>query len=447
MVNDLKALMRENVAAPPPDHLDIATVVVAGRRRARTRRTTLASGLAALAVAAVSVAAVGWPGGVDATRTADGPPPPDAPTLHLADARQAVQGRDYRVLASHTNENLDADNGQYFDGVTDDGLILFRDGPRADQLRPRMALMDPTTGAKDWLPDLHVGQTQTWPLELGTHRLVLLAGDYEASGEEAHLVAHVFDRDTRLWSAMRWPSLPTIGFPGGDLAPDGRLYVGVPATQGKPPEGGWPTGPDGEADDADAKGDTYHLWSVSLTDGTDVRDEHLTVGDVAFTDTSMVWTDSTNGDAGRIHVRDLSTGEERSFDPHAGERCNLLSFGASDDRVVMSQYCGTYAHGVRDDRVQILTTDGDQVVTLQDSGIDGALAGPRGTSDVVTVTCYKRGRAGTYVYDLGTGRFLRVSDAVSSWGMGGPAPDGRFLWGTPVNHRHGATQWLGRLVP
>ncbi len=41
---------------------------------------------------------------------------------------------------------------------------------------------------------------------------------------------------------------------------------------------------------------------------------------------------------------------------------------------MLSQYCGTYDGGVRDDRVQILTTDGDQVVTLQDSGIDGAVA-------------------------------------------------------------------------
>ena len=56
----------------------------------------------------------------------------------------------------------------------------------------------------------------------------------------------------------------------------------------------------------------------------------------------MVWTDSTNGDAGLVHVRDLATGEESSFDPHNGERCNLLDFGATGDRIVMGQYCGTY---------------------------------------------------------------------------------------------------------
>ena len=58
------------------------------------------------------------------------------------------------------------------------------------------------------------------------------------------------------------------------------------------------------------------------------------MGDVAFTDSTMVWTDSTDGDSGMVHVRDLEPGEEHSFDPHSDERCNLLSFGATDERVV-----------------------------------------------------------------------------------------------------------------
>jgi hypothetical protein len=444
VVNDLKELMRENVAAPPPDPTDLPSLVLAGRRRVRHRRAT-AGGVAAV-VAGVATAAVlgGLPGSgqVDA---ADHPPTPDAPTITLADARQAVEGRDYALLASHTNRDLDADNGQYFDGVTDDGLVLFRDGPRMDQFRPRFALLDPATGAKDWLPDLHVGQSQTWPVQLGTDRLVLLAAG-DDTGERTHVIAHVFDRTTRQWTTLRWPDLPALAFPSGEVGPDGRLYVSVPATQGQPPEGGWPTGPDGEADDADYEGDTFHLWSVSLTDGSDVRDEGLTVGDLAFTDSAMVWTESTNGQA-IVHVRDLASGEEHSFDTHAGEKCNLLSFGATDDRIVMGQYCGTYAGGVRDDRVQILTTDGEQVVTLQDSGIDGALAGSGGAGDVVTVSAFGGPGSGTYVYDLDTDRFLRISDAVSNVGVGGPTPDGRFLWHTPVNQRHGATQWLGRLLP
>lgn len=375
---------------------------------------------------------------------------PDAPSVHLADAQAAVKGDDYRVLASYTNDNLERDNGQYFDGVTADGLILFRDGPRMDLLRPRYALMEPATGNKRWLPDPPGSDVQQLsPVDLGAERLVLtglrhVEGEGADPSSQARLFALVYDRDTREWRRLEWAALPTLDMPSaGAIGPDGRLYVRVPATQGKPPAGGWPTGPRGEADDADAPGDTYELWSVSLTDTSDVRDEGLSVGDVGFTDSSMVWTDSTNGDSGLVHVRDLKTGEEHSFDPHSGERCNLLSFGATEGRIVMGQYCGTYDGGVRDDRVQVLSTDGKQVVTLQDSNIEGTLAEG---SDVVTVISYQRGRAGTYVYDLRTDRFLRITQEVSNWLTSGPVPAGDFTWNTPENRGNGATQWLGRMV-
>jgi hypothetical protein len=443
VVTDLKQLLHENLAGAPADHVDVAALVAAGRRRRRSRRTVRAGGAALLVAAIVATAAVGWSGGADRADPADRRPAPDAPTLHLADAGRGVEGRDYRVLASQTNENLDRDNGQYLDGVTADGMVLFRDGPRADLLTARLALLDPATGRKDWLPELEIGQTQTWPLELGADRLVLLGA---GGASQVDLYAYVFDRGTRRWSGMKWRDLPAVTVPLATLGPDDRLYVMVPATQGRPPEGGWPVGADGEADDADAEGDTYHLWSASLTDTDDVRDEQLTVGDVAFTDTSMVWTDSTNGDPGLVHVRDLSSGEEHSFDPDAGERCNLLSFGATGDRVVLGEYCGTYAGEVRDDRVQVLSLDGDQVVTLQDSGLDGALAGFDGTSDVVTVTSHEGAQAGTYVYDLGSDRFLRLTDRVSKFGLGGPVPGSDVMWHTPVNSRRGATQWVGQLL-
>ena len=442
MVNELRELLSANVAAPPHDGLDLGAVVAGGRRRVRRRRLGALGG-SALAATAVATASFVLLNPSPPDLTAAGVPRPDAPTLRLADATPAVEGTDYRVLASYENENLNRDNGQYFDGVTDDGLVLFRDGPRMDQLRPRFALMDPDTGEKDWLPDLDVGQAQTWPVELGEERLVLLVAE---GGMKVKLVAHVFDRDSHQWSEMAWPDLPKVeGSYDAVLGPDDRLYVPVPATRGGPPEGGWPMGPDGEADDADADGDTYRLWSASMTDASDVRDEELTVGSLAFTDSSMVWTDSTNGEAGQVHVRDLETGEEHSFDPRSGEKCNLLSFGATDDRIVMGQYCGTYDGGVRDDRVQVLDSDGDQVVTVQGSGLDGGLAS-RGDQGLVTVTSYEPGGDGTYLYDLGSGGFLRISEDVSSWSTGGPTPDGLFLWNTPANRGRGMTQHLGELV-
>jgi hypothetical protein len=351
-----------------------------------------------------------------------------------------VAGRDYEVLASYTNRNLDKDNGQYFDGVTDDGLILFQDGPRdGNGWRMKLALMDPATGDKDWLPESGLGQDNIRPLELGADRIVLLSDN----GTARRWTAYVFDRTTRTWRTTDWVGLPKGADPdGAKVGPDGRLYLRVLATRGAVPEGGWPTQADGDAEDADAEGDTFHLWSVSLTDGADVRDEGLTVGDLAFTDSAMVWTDSTGGDAGQVHVRDRATGEVHSFDPRIGERCNLLGFTAAGERIAMSQYCGTYGK-VRDDRIQILSTAGDQVVTIQDSSIaGGAYAG----SDVVVVDA-NRGddQSGSYVYDLRSDRFLRISDAISNWGTGGPAGPREIFWHTPVNRHHGATWWLGRL--
>ncbi|MGN6574575.1 MAG: hypothetical protein ACTHKG_02705 [Nocardioides sp.] len=447
MVNELRHLLRDNVTAPPPEDLDLSAVLQGGRRRVRRRRFVAVGGTAIAAAAVVGLTSLVWPSAPDLD--AAGVPRPDAPVLRLADAQPATRGEDYRVLASYTNRDLDADNGQYFDGVTDDGQILFRDGPRQDLLRPRYALMDPATGTKDWLPEPPTpDNTDLWPVDLGTGRLLFTGIQWsdQAGGDpsvQGRLFALVFDRSTHAWHRVGWTALPAVEGPyAGMLAPNGRLYVRVPATTGEPPPGGWPTGPDGEADDADAEGDTYRLWSASLTDPEDVRDERLTVGDVAFTEKSMVWTDSTNGDAGRVHVRDLGTGAEHAFDPHAGDKCNLLSFGATDERVVMSQYCGTYGGGVRDDRVQVLTTDGDQVVTLQDSDVEGSL----GTgNDVVTVTSYQRGRSGTYAYDLANDRFLRISDEVSSWSTGGPTPPRFLMWNTPENHGHGAKQWIGKL--
>jgi len=238
VVNELKELMRENVAAPPPDHLDLDALLEAGHRRVRGRRTALVGGISLVAVGAVAAAVVGLGGGSSPKATADTRPEPEAPTIRLSDASPAVEGTDFQVLASHTNQNLDRANGQYFDGVTDDGLILYRDGPRGPDNFDRWGLLDPATNDVDWLPDPGLGGNQAFPIVLGADRLVLATME---GGLEGNLVAHVFDRGSRQWYTVSWPDLPQVGFPSAALGPDGRLYVVTPATQGKPPPGGWPT--------------------------------------------------------------------------------------------------------------------------------------------------------------------------------------------------------------
>lgn len=441
MVNELRDLLHDNAGAPDPAPVDLGPVLRSGRRHVRRRRAAVLGGTA-LATAAIALGTyVAVPHADLAGVVGDRPPAPDAPTISLADAEQAVEGEDYRVLASYTNENLDRDNGEYFEGVTDDGQVLFWDAPDMQDQSSRYALMDPATGDKDWLPAPPASEgAQLWPAHLGAEQLVLTL-----PGGRRGLVVLVLDRATQEWRRLAWDDLPRTG----DLysavrGPDGRLYVTTPATRGRVPEGGWPTSPGGDAEDADAEGDTYHLWSVSLTDPDDVRDEGLEVGSFDFTDDALVWTDGTNGDAGRVHVRDLASGEEHSFDPQTGEKCNLLDFGAAGDRIMMSQYCGTYSLGVRDDRVQVLTTDGEQVATVQQSGVEGRLASG-GDHGIVAITASSE-EGGTYAYDLEHERLLRLSDDLSSWSLGGRAQPGQVMWTTPVNRGRGATQWLGEVL-
>jgi hypothetical protein len=62
------------------------------------------------------------------------------------------------------------------------------------------------------------------------------------------------------------------------------------------------------------------------------------------------------------------------------------------------------------------------------------------------VTSYEPDGGGTYVYDLASGDFLRISDDVSSWATSGPTRGGQFLWNTPENRGRGMTQYLGELI-
>lgn len=448
MVNDVRDLLHGAVASPPQDETGLGEVLAAGRRRVRRRRRVVGAGAAAVLALGVGAGALAVQGTEDGGQVANRTVPrPDGPVVRLTEAGTAREGTDYDVVSSYANEDLDAANGQYYDGVTDDGLILFRDGPHGPENTVRRALLDPATGEKDWLPAMGATE-QVWPVELGEDRLVLASVVPGAAAEDfaGRLRVDVYDRAAGTWSTRTWAALPDVDDPWSvESGPDGRLYVGVRATRGGPPPGGWPTGPDGEADDSGADGETRELWSVSLDDPADARDEGLRFGELAFTDELMVWTASTNGTNDRVHVRDLASGEERDFDPRSGERCNLLGFGAVGDRIVLSQYCGTYDDG-RDDRVQVLTTDGEQVTTLQGDGISGAVSG-----DLVQVTSYARDLPGTFVYELSTGRFVRTTEATSSWSLGGPTPDGMLLWDTPLGKAAGpeepipgATQWLVR---
>jgi hypothetical protein len=200
-----------------------------------------------------------------------------------------------------------------------------------------------------------------------------------------------------------------------------------------------------EVDDSGITGERYALWSASLTDPSDVRDEGMAVGSFAFDDDTMAWSAATNGTNDQVFVEDLDTGEVTDFDPRSGARCNLLGFDLAGDHVVMSQYCGDLPGKRRDDRVQVLTTDGEPVVTVQDDSIGGGAVDDRWV-EVEANTGGMSDTDGAYVYDLETGRFLRLTDSVSTFAIaGGPMPDGYVRWREALNGRKGQEEVIARL--
>jgi hypothetical protein len=429
MVNELRSLLNESSENAPYAAFDAAAVLRAGRSRTRRRRAAVvgAAGLAAAAVVVGSTLALGQ---LEPERAAPATTStaPVGPVLHLADATPAR----LEPIFTHVNEDLEQANGQYVDGITTDGFAVFRDGPHGPQNQARMALVDLDSGDKAWLPDLpfHVN----WLLEATADRLVYFGGTTGAS-------AVVFDRTTSTWHEVSWPSLPARDWNARALGPDGRLYLALanPRPDVASPQE-LPIDESGEVDDAGAVGETGDLWSVSLTDPDDVRDEALEVGNFAFDESHLVWTDRGNGKADRVFVRDLASGEETSFDPRSGSNCNQLGLSVDEGKIVMSQYCGTEGR-VRDDRIQIMTLDGEPVVTIQDDGIDGSA----NNGGRVLVYSYLPDQAGHYAYDLASGDFVRLGTTDSMYGMGGPVTDGYLLWTEGYQGREGSVQKIARV--
>lgn len=419
MVNELRELLRETAAHPPEGGVDVAEVLAGGRARVRRRSATVAGAGAATAVAGVVAvtALVAGPGDGDAARVAGDPGSgnrPVGPVLTLADARPATPGDQLREVAALTNDDLDRANGTYLVGATPDGLLVEREGPRGLANDSLVTLVDPATGGRDVLPG---GRQQVEDLLAADEDRLVFRGQ-RAQGDE--LAAVVYDRADRSWSTVRW-DLPAEVAYAADVH-DGRLHVGV---------------------DTGGEIQRFDLWSLSLTDGDDVRDEGEVVGDFTVGPEGTAWTGTHNEPNDSLTVVDPD-GDRRTFDPRSGDRCNQLGMARVGEVVALSQYCGRTGD-VRDDRVQVLTDTGEPVVTIQDDGIE--LAGA--SDDGVLVTAYGPGeRAGTYFYELDSARLWRIGGDVGRFGSGwsGQRPGAWFSWSTAVNGGRGATQHVGDWV-
>lgn len=411
MVNELQRLLQESSDNAPHDDFDSAALLRAGRSRNRRRRATVVGvvGLAAAAVVAVSTMALDLDPKADPATPVGPVTEPVGPVLTLSDATSA----NLIPVLQTANDLDDVATARFLDGVTADGQAVVR-VDKSGQDSASLTLVDLATEAEEPLPD--VPGPVSYLLEATGEHLVYSA-EHVTTGEDRRTEARslVFDRASETWREMRWPELPVGVMLGQDVGPDGRLYVAV--------------NPEADAVSAlNGGGLTGELWSVSLTDPEDVRDEHLIVGSFAIDDDHLVWSEKSNGISNRLTVRDLESGDEKSFDPQSGRYCLQSSLDVDADRIVMFQNCVT-ENGVTDDRIQVVSMTGEPVVTIQGDSITGSV--DAGGHVIVTAQNPDiRDTNGAYSYDLTSGDFLRLSTGtprvhVTLWG---PVAEGYVMW-------------------
>lgn len=411
MVNELRNLLHESSDNAPYDAFDPASVVRAGRSRNRRRRATMigAAGLAAAAVIGSTVVLGALISDKPDPASPSGPnSEPVGPVLRLSDASPA----DLTPAFESFTDLGDVNTTRFLDGVTEDGRAIVRDSID-DSNRSRLTLVDLATRAEDPMPDIP-GQVYV-VLEANEEHIVYGADrtvDVQSRDRTSEARAFVLDLANETWRDMRWPNLPQGTMLGRDIGPDGRLYVAINT--------------DADAmSTIDPDGMTGDLWSVSLTDPDDVRDEDQVVGNFAIDGNHLVWSELSNGMSNRLTVRDLETGEETSFDPHSGAYCTQSSLGVDADRIVMFQSC-VAQNGITDDRIQVVSMTGEPMVTIQDAEIDGYVDG----GGHVMIRAQKPKAKGTYSYDLATGDFLRLSTTIPGVTVRFPWPvsDGWLMW-------------------
>lgn len=442
-MTDLRTLMRSAATDPDPATDDLGAVLTQGRRRVRRRRLgTLAGGCAVVLAAVAAPLGLGGVFGdeTEAPPSAGSGAPDDivGPTLQLQDATAAREGTDYEVLLEQRNQDLESEQGAYYQGVTDDAQAIFED-QRASGGTSQWSLVDTSTGDRTDIPPAPRNGLSV--LQATRDRIVFAPAAADASADRIEIV--VFDRSTSQWRVV------TVRGPGSGLAqqaavgPDDRIYLTLDPMMSEEELQEQP-GDTGTIVPATVDGVPGRLWSASLTGPADVRDEGISVGAFGIDDQGLVWT-VPGEDGDRVHVRDWSTGAEREFDPQVADGCSVVSLSSfltsQGRRVALSQYCGE-SGGVRDDRVQIVDDGGGSVATIQDDGL--LEAGAAGA--LVRLTAYDGADQGNYLFDPDSGRFLRLGQSRSVYDMGGPTPPGYVIWDEAVDGSTGTQQYVARLL-
>lgn len=412
-MNHLTTLLREASTDGPPEHVDLDALL--GTARSRVRRRRAATGLAVAAVVGLgaSVALVGPDGDGSEQEPAA---PPQVRVLTLEDAEVAEPGRDYEVLDTFTAHSREPQlTGDVVRGVLPDGRIVAQRYPHRGDGPSRIALVGPGgTRSAEAPPSL-------------TNYL-------GASGELL-----VFGNDTDgLWlldqSSMEWRQ----GLEGRLL----DINVPVQSVDQDLPVGSGPRGgvPNRIYLPASASGQPQRpLFEVDLDALT--ATEMARGGAVASYAGMVAWTDAHDAPVQEVTVR---SGGTTSFDPHTGD-CLGKAIGLTADRVVLMSNCddgaGDSEYSDVVTRIDVFDLDGTPLTRI--SGDD--LGPVRMTDRFLTLASWEDETAGTYTYDLDSGGFLRVTDAMSAL-AGNETGDGSTLvWEQRLDGDTGATYVVARM--
>jgi hypothetical protein len=401
-MNDLDTLLRAATDQAPPGHIDPETLVRAGRSRVRRRRAL--TGVAVVAVVGMlgSVATLAA-GGPDATRQPSAGP---SQTLTLGDAVDAVSGTDYQVLRTFTAHSTDkAMTGQFVRGVLPDGTIVLQSYPDGIDGASRVILV----GA---------GGTRTvdGPTSLENY---LGATAHSLVFSDGRLGFWLLDLQTLRWSSA---------LKGQDY--DSNVS-GQPLTATTDRPGQVFLEASKVADERSRK-----IFSVDL-DRRAVA-ELTKGGDVAASGDHVAWTSTYDAPNDRVVVRDLASGKDTSFDPRTGN-CDQKDLGISADRVVVMVNCADAGAEQTEtdvvDRIDVFDLAGRPLAQ-----ITGDELGPvRMTDRFLTISSWKKGQAGTYTYDLDTGRFLKVEASMSGLTGGETGNGSTLVWQQRLDGDSGAT--------
>lgn len=373
-MNDLGTLMRTASEQAPPDQVDVDALLRAGRSRVRRRRA-----VAGVAVAAVAGLAVGVPMlGDSPSRTAQ-PTGQPGHVLTLADATPARSGVDYDVLATFTAHSSGSSlDGQFVRGVLADGTVVVQSYPRGANGASRITL---------------VGADRSRPVDAPRS-----LGNYLG----ATPTALVFGADVNgVWTLdladLDWRQT----LEGQDFDTNTPPQP-ISATAGRPTE-----------IHLARAADTHRTRAIlAATLGERDGSQLATGGDVAAFGSHVGWTSTYDAPNDRVVVRDEETGDTTSFDPKTGS-CDQKGLGLAADRVVVMVNCAEAGKEETEtdvvDRIDVFDLAGRAIARIAGDNL-----GPvRMTERFLTISSRKDGAAGTYTYDLDSGRFLKVEDTVS----------------------------------